>query len=57
MKPVRPDSRQPARNASVRKIPDSAKLSALSPSGFNTSVDVRNTTNTSGIRMRPIVLN
>ena len=57
MNPVRPDIKQPARNASVLKIPDSAKLKASVSSGFSTAVDVANTTIVSGIRISPIVLN
>ena len=57
MKPVSPDMRQPARKASVRKMPDWTKDRASVPSGLSTAVDVTNTTITSGMRMNPIVRN
>ena len=48
MKPVRPDRKQPATNASVRKSPDCANESPTTRSagvgGLTTSVDVTNTT-------------
>jgi hypothetical protein len=47
----------PATKASVRNSPDSKKLRADSPSGFRTSVEVRNTMMASGTRMTAIVLN
>ena len=62
MNPVRPESRQPATNASVRNRPDWANVrpdDAFGParSGLVTSVDVTNTTTASGIRITAIVLN
>jgi hypothetical protein len=57
MKPVRPDITQPRMNAPVRKPPDCAYDSAVSPVAFFTAVDVRNTTTASGMRMTTIVLN
>ena len=53
--------KQPAMNASVRKVPDSANESAVSAtpstSGLSTSVDVTNTTTASGTRITAIVRN
>jgi hypothetical protein len=57
MKPVRPDMRQPARNASVRKVPDWTKDSASVPLSFSTATDVTNTMMASGTRMYPMVRN
>ena len=57
MKPVRPDMKQPATNASVRNVPDWANDSASVPSSFLTAADVTNTTTASGTRITPIVLN
>jgi len=57
MKPVRPDIKQPARNARVRNSPDAPKLRASEPFGFSTEVEVAKTTTMSGSRMRAIVLN
>jgi hypothetical protein len=57
MKPVKPDRKQPAMKARVRKSPDSKNERASEPSGLSTSVEVTNTTIASGIRMTPIVLN
>jgi hypothetical protein len=60
MKPVRPDMRQPATNASVRNRPDSTNDRATPPpadSGLTTSVEVRKTRMVRGIRMKPIVRN
>ena len=64
MKPVSPESRQPAMNASVRKMPDCTNVSPDDPYradclviGFTTSVDVTNTTMPSGTRMTAMVLN
>ena len=57
MNPVRPDMRQPARKASVRKMPDCANESASVPSPLSTLVDVRNTSTASGIKMMPMVRN
>ena len=57
MKPVRPDMRQPAMNASVRYPPDSAKLSASTPLGLSTAADVTKTMIASGMRMYPMVRN
>ncbi len=57
MKPVRPDMKQPARNAAVRKIPDSTKLSASSPSGIGTAVEVANTIAPRGMVISAMVLN
>jgi hypothetical protein len=57
MKPVSPERKPPAMKASVRKRPDSAKLSAVESSGLTTSTEVTNTTIASGIRMTRIVLN
>ena len=57
MKPVRPDMKQPARNASVRKLPDATNDSAVSPLGFSTATEVTKTTSASGTRMKAIVRN
>src|SRR5205807_2482906 len=57
MKPVRPDIRQPARNASVRKSPDWPKERATAPLVRNTLVEVRNTRIARGTRMMAMVLN
>ena len=40
MKPVRPDMKQPAMNASVRNVPDCANDNAVEWSGFSTCVEV-----------------
>jgi len=57
MKPVRPDRMQPAMKASVRNRPDWKKLRATVSSGFNTSVEVRNTMIATGTTMMAIVRN
>ena len=61
MYPVSPDIRQPATNASVRAMPDTAKLRPplppTKPSGFATSVDVTKTTIERGMRITRIVRN
>ena len=62
MNPVRPESMQPAMNASVRKVPDWTNVRpddafGDASSGFVTSVEVTNTTTASGIRITAIVLN
>lgn len=57
MNPVRPERKQPATNAIVRNKPDSNTDSATLPSGARTSVEVKYTTKTSGIRMTRIVRN
>ena len=57
MKPVNPDMKQPARNASVRNVPDCANDNALVWSGFSTRVDVAKTMIANGIKMIAIVLN
>ena len=61
MNPVSPERTQPAMNANVRKVPDSTWVRPGDPAGnaigFNTSVDVTNTTMPSGMRMTAIVLN
>ena len=57
MKPVSPDIKQPARNASVRNRPEEKNESASVPSGLSTAVEVKNTTAISGIRMSAMVLN
>ena len=50
MKPVRPDRKQPARKARVRKSPDSNEAQAPSVPvlGFTTSVEVTNTMTPAG---------
>ena len=57
MKPVRPDMKQPARNARVRNRPDSKNERASVPSGLSTATEVTKTTIASGTRMNPIVRN
>ena len=61
MKPVRPDRKQPARKASVRKSPDwtwvRPPMLPRASSGLITSVEVTNTMSASGITMIAIVLN
>ncbi len=57
MKPVRPDRKQPAMNARVRNRPDWKKVSATAPSGFSTSVEVRNTMMATGTTITAIVRN
>ena len=58
MKPVRPDMRQPARKARVRKTPDWANDSASSPlASLTTLVEVMNTMNARGTRITAMVLN
>ena len=44
-------------NASVRNVPDWAHVSATAPSGFRTSVEVRNTTTATGTMITAIVRN
>jgi hypothetical protein len=57
MNPVRPERKHPATNAIVRNRPDSTTDNATLPSGARTSVEVRYTTTTRGIRMTRIVRN
>ncbi len=57
MNPVRPDMVQPAMNASVRKMPDWAKLSAVVPSSRRIRVEVKKTRMARGTRMTAMVLN
>ena len=57
MKPVRPDMKQPAMKARVRKRPDSPKDRAVEPSGLRISVEVRKTRTASGMRMMAMVRN
>ncbi len=57
MKPVRPDMRQPATNASVRNVPDAPNDRASVPSGFSTATEVTKTMTANGMRMNPIVRN
>ena len=57
MNPVNPDMKHPARNASVRNVPDCANDNAVVWSGFNTRVDVTKTMIASGMRITAIVLN
>ena len=57
MKPVNPDRKAPAMNASVRNRPDWACVSATTPSGSTISVDVRNTIAATGIMITAMVLN
>ena len=44
-------------NASVRNVPDCTNVSATSPEGFSTSVDVTKTIAANGTRITAIVLN
>ena len=55
--PVKPDARQPIRKATVRAAPDAPNDIATDPSGRVISVEVKNTTAATGIRIRPIVRN
>jgi hypothetical protein len=55
MKPVAPDMKHPAKNASVRNRPDAKKLNASDPSGRTTAVDVTKTMMPTGIVMTAIV--
>jgi hypothetical protein len=54
---VKPDAKQPSKNASVRKTPDWTNDSATLPSGFVISVDVTNTMIASGTKITAIVRN
>jgi hypothetical protein len=56
-KPVRPDRKQPAKNASVRNRPDSTNESTSTPSSFSTLVDVTKTSTATGTTIIRIVRN
>ena len=57
MNPVSPDITQPAMKANVRAAPDALVLSASTPDGFKTFVEVTKTMIANGTKMTAIVLN
>ncbi len=57
MKPVSPERKAPATNASVRYAPDWANVRTAVPSRSKTAVDVRKTTAPTGTTIRTMVRN
>ena len=56
-KPMKPEKAAPARNASVRKMPDWTRSSPSVPDTFSTSVEVANTTTARGTTISRMVRN